>query len=74
MPEHNTPNGSHPWTEYRLLVIKELESHGETLNRIDRRISKLEIDINTLKVKAAFIGAIAGAVLAGLVQLLMSAV
>lgn len=53
----NTSNG---WTLYQKLVLAELERHSSSLEDIKKHMSKLEVEIATLKVKAAGWGLIAG--------------
>lgn len=52
------------WTEYRRLVIMELERVNKSLDRINGELSGMKTDIALLQLKASAWGAISGAVVA----------
>ena len=50
------------WSEYRRLVMQELERLGGELNGLKAELGRAHTEIATLKVKAGFWGAVAGAI------------
>ena len=48
------------WDQYQKLVIDKLGEHDEKFTSIDSKLTKIQIDIATLKVKAGVWGGIAG--------------
>lgn len=48
------------WDAHQKLVMYELQRHGDWLEKVDRRISGLEVELATLKVKAGFLGLMGG--------------
>ena len=61
------------WREYSKLVLKELEDHGELIEKLDdkvgdfrlemtEKLGNLDKELGMLKIRAAGWGAIAGAV------------
>lgn len=61
------------WPEYQRLVLGRLEDHGEALDTIRSQLTRIRIDIATLKVRAGMWGAASGlitAVVAGLLAYL----
>lgn len=59
MSDQFTGNG---WTQYQKLVLAELERHSESLDALEDHLSRLEIEIATLKVKAGAWGLMGGLV------------
>lgn len=57
MPEVPTPNG---WEQYQKLVLKELESHSQTLKEVNKELNTIRVEIAGLKVKAGIWGMAAG--------------
>lgn len=58
MPERPS-NGWNEWSRY---VLKELERLNHNYEQLDGRISKIQVDIGMLKVKAGVWGALAGGI------------
>lgn len=58
------------WSEYRKLILNELERLGEMVSAVDKKLdrlttdelSKLKVELAMLKTKAAMLGAAAGTV------------
>lgn len=50
------------WTEYRKLVLKELEDLNKGYSDLRKEVGKLREDIATLKVKSGVWGMIGGAI------------
>ena len=48
------------WDQYQKLVIDKLGEHDEKFTSIDSKLTKIQLDIATLKVKAGVWGGIAG--------------
>lgn len=48
------------WTQYQKLVLAELERHSSYLEDLKKHISRLEIEIATLKVKSGVWGLVGG--------------
>ena len=59
-------DGDYSWTEYRRLILMELESLNESKESLTETVHKLEIHVNTLQTKMAFIG-IAGGFVSSLI-------
>jgi len=55
----NEPNG---WTEYRRLVLKELEDLNTAVDSVRAEQTKIREEIATLKVKSGIWGLIGGAI------------
>ena len=65
---HSDGNG---WTEYKRLVINELERTNKRLDIMDKRLSKIERNIVILQTKAATWAAGIAIVISGGVSLLL---
>ena len=50
------------WAQYQKLVMEKLEMHYGKFNNIDSKLTQIQVDIATLKVKAGVWGGIAGLV------------
>ena len=50
------------WAQYQKLVMEKLEMHDGKFNNIDSKLTQIQVDIATLKVKAGVWGGIAGLV------------
>ena len=50
------------WAQYQKLVMEKLEMHDGKFNNIDSKLTQIQVDIATLKVKAGIWGGIAGLV------------
>lgn len=50
------------WSEYRRLVIAELERINATLERIQRELAEIRTEVALLKFKASVWGVLAGAI------------
>ena len=50
------------WAQYQKLVMEKLEMHDGKFSNIDSKLTQIQIDIVTLKVKAGVWGGIAGLV------------
>jgi hypothetical protein len=50
------------WSQYEKMVIEKLDSHDGKFSVIDTKVTQIQIDIATLKVKAGVWGGIAGLV------------
>jgi hypothetical protein len=48
------------WAQYQKLVMEKLEMHDGKFNNIDSKLTQIQVDIATLKVKAGVWGGIAG--------------
>lgn len=48
------------WTKYQLLVLHKLNEHSDEIKEVRADISKLTIDVATLKVKAGIWGLMGG--------------
>lgn len=51
--EGHKNGGTNGWDEYKRLVIHELESTNIRLDRLDKRLAKIEQRITVLQTKAA---------------------
>ncbi len=58
------------WSNYQRLVLAELKRHSDGLVTIEKQLSKIEIEIATLKVKSGLIG-VAGGMIPVLIALLL---
>jgi len=68
MDSQETQNG---WSQYKKLIIHELEGTERQLDRILRRMSKLEQKLTVVQTKIYVAASVAAAVFTGLVQLVM---
>jgi len=68
MDSQETQNG---WSQYKKLIIHELEGTERQLDRILRRMSKLEQKLTVVHTKIYVAASVAAAVFTGLVQLVM---
>ena len=50
------------WGQYQKLVMEKLEMHDGKFSNIDSKLTQIQVDIATLKVKAGVWGGIAGLV------------
>ena len=50
------------WSQYEKMVIEKLDNHDGKFGGIDIKLTQIQIDIATLKVKAGVWGGIAGLV------------
>ena len=50
------------WSKYEMMVIDKLDEHGNKFNDIENKLTQIQVDIATLKVKAGIWGGIAGLV------------
>ena len=50
------------WGQYQKLVMEKLEKHDDKFTNIDSKLTQIQVDIATLKVKAGVWGGIAGLV------------
>ena len=48
------------WQQYQKLVIHKLDSHDSDLKTIEDKLTSIQVEIATLKVKASIWGGIAG--------------
>ncbi len=69
------------WLEYRRLVLNELERLDEAIKNLDKKlderdkaqdvkVSAINMELLTLKIKASVYGAIAGAIFSGIVAVI----
>ena len=56
-PGHRGQNG---WSEYKLLIVHELQRLDEDVSGMKEDIQKLDRDVLALKIKASIWGAVAG--------------
>lgn len=56
---------------YKRLIVESLERIDSNLYRVETRLQRLEVTIAVLKVHSALFGAIAGALLSGIVALIV---
>jgi len=68
MDSQETQNG---WSQYKKLIIHELEGTERQLDRILRRMSKLEQRLTVVQTKIYVAASVAAAVFTGLVQLVI---
>ena len=69
--EGNRNGGTNGWAEYKRLVIHELESTNIRLERLDKRLSKIEHRLTVLQTKAATYAAGIAIVISGGISLLL---
>ena len=50
------------WSKYEKMVIDKLDEHGNKFNEIESKLTQIQVDIATLKVKASVWGGLAGLV------------
>ena len=50
------------WAQYQKLVMEKLDDHDDKFSNIDNKLTQIQVDIATLKVKAGVWGGIAGLV------------
>ena len=48
------------WSQYQKLVVDKLDDHDSKFTSIEDKLTKIQVDIATLKVKAGVWGGIAG--------------
>ena len=48
------------WSKYEKMVIEKLDDHDDKFNGIENKLTQIQVDIATLKVKAGVWGGIAG--------------
>jgi len=48
------------WSKYEKMVIDKLDDHDDKFNGIEEKLTQIQIDIATLKVKAGVWGGIGG--------------
>jgi len=65
------PGNGNGWTEYKRLVINELERTNLRLDRMDKRLGRIERNITVLQTKAATWAAGIAIVISGGVSLLL---
>jgi hypothetical protein len=68
MDPQETQNG---WSQYKKLIIHELQGTERQLDRILRRLGKLEQKLTVVQTKIYVAASVAAAVFTGLVQLVM---
>jgi VIT1/CCC1 family predicted Fe2+/Mn2+ transporter len=54
------PRDENSWTEYRRLIIDFCEDTKCRLDEIEDRLGKIDLEINSIKIKIAFVAGIAG--------------
>lgn len=59
------------FAEYRLLLDHWLRKIDDRLDRIEKRLSELEVDLVSVRIKAGLWGALAGAVPMGITAFLL---
>ena len=50
------------WSKYEKMVIDKLDEHNNKFNDIESKLTQIQVDIATLKVKASVWGGLAGLV------------
>ena len=50
------------WNQYQKLVMDKLDEHNEKFTNIESKLTQIQVDIATLKVKAGVWGGVAGLV------------
>ena len=50
------------WKQYQKLVMDKLDEHDEKFTNIESKLTQIQVDIATLKVKAGVWGGVAGLV------------
>ena len=58
-------NGWHEWSRH---VLAELKRLNKDIQKIDKRLQCIQVDLVSLKVKAGLIGAISATVITGLIS------
>ena len=48
------------WSRYEKMVIEKLDDHDDKFNGIENKLTQIQVDIATLKVKAGVWGGIGG--------------
>ena len=48
------------WSQYQKLVVDKLDDHDNKFTSIEDKLTKIQVDIATLKVKAGVWGGVAG--------------
>ena len=48
------------WSKYEKMVIEKLDAHDDKFNGIEDKLTQIQVDIATLKVKAGVWGGIGG--------------
>ena len=48
------------WSKYEKMVIEKLDDHDDKFNGIENKLTQIQVDIATLKVKAGVWGGIGG--------------
>jgi hypothetical protein len=69
--EGHKNGGTNGWGEYKRLVIHELESTNIRLDRLDKRLAKIEQRITILQTKAATYAAGIAIIISGGVSFLL---
>ena len=54
--------GNDGWSKYEKMVIDKLDDHGNKFSEIENKLTQIQVDIATLKVKAGIWGGVAGLV------------
>ena len=50
------------WSKYEKMVIDKLDDHDDKFNGIEDKLTQIQVDIATLKVKAGVWGGIGGSI------------
>ena len=48
------------WSKYEKLVMDKLDEHDERFGNVEEKLTQIQVDIATLKVKAGVWGGVAG--------------
>ncbi len=48
------------WSRYEKMVMEKLDNHDDKFNGIEHKLTQIQVDIATLKVKAGIWGGIGG--------------
>jgi len=67
----DSPETQNGWSQYKKLIIHELEGTERQLDRILRRMGKLEQKLTIVQTKIYVAASIAAGVFTGLIQLVM---
>ena len=51
---------SNGWSKYEKLVMDKLDEHDERFGNVEEKLTQIQVDIATLKVKAGVWGGVAG--------------
>ena len=77
-PSKNTNDDQEPWSEYRRLILSELERLEDRANSAAKerqdnkeKINNLDLKIRSLEIKASILGFLAGTIVSGLIPLLI---